>query len=80
MLHHESRVVEVPRVSRQAPFDRVYNGVLDDVHITRHARGEEPFRPARQPVGLLQEASGEEPMVHSYLSIYNILCENMGAG
>lgn len=80
MLHHESCVVEVPGVGRQAPVDRVHDGVLDDVHKTRHTSGEEPLCPARQPVGLLQEASGEEPMVHSYLSIYNILCENMGAG
>lgn len=72
-------MVEVPGVGGQAPVDRVHDGVLDDVHKSRHASREESLRPARQPVGLLQEASGEEPVVHSYLPIYNILCENMGA-
>ncbi len=72
-------MVEVPGVSGQAPVDGVHNGVLDDVHRARHASGEEPLRPARQPIGLHQEAPGEEPVVRSHLPVHNILCENMGA-
>lgn len=72
-------MIEVPGVGGQAPVDRIHDGVLDDIHKSRHATRKEPLCPARQSVGLLQEASGEKPVVHSYLSIHNILCENMGA-
>ncbi len=72
-------MVEVPGVGGQAPVDRVHDGVLDDVHRARHSGGEEPLCPARQPIGLHQEASGEEPVVRSHLTVHNVLCENMGA-
>lgn len=72
-------MVEVPRVGCQAPVDRIHDGVLNDVHTARHASREEAFRPARQPVGLHQEASGEKPVVRSNLPVHNVLCENMGA-
>lgn len=52
-------MVEVPGVGGQASVDGVYDGVLDDVHRARHASGEEPLCPARQPIGLRQESSGE---------------------
>lgn len=72
-------MVEVPSVGCQAPVDRIHDRVLDDIHIARHARREEPLRPARQPIGLHQEASGEKPVVRSNLPVHNILCEDMGA-
>lgn len=78
--HHESCVVEVPGVSGQAPVDWVHDGVLDYINTARHASREEAFCPARQPVGLHEEASGEEPVVRCHLSVHNVLCENMGAG
>lgn len=77
--HHESCVVEVPGVRGHAPVHGVHDGVLNDVHRARHAGGEEPLRPARHPVGLHQQASGEEPVVRRYLPVHDILCENMGA-
>lgn len=73
-------MVEVPGVGGQAPVDRVHDGVLDDVDAPRHAGGEEALCPARQPVGLHQEAPGEEPVVRSHLAVHDVLCENMGAG
>lgn len=59
MPHHESRVVKIPGVGSQAPADRVHDGVFDNVHTARHPGGEEPFCPARQSIGLHQEASRE---------------------
>lgn len=72
-------MVEVPGIGGQAPVDRVDDGVLDDVHRARHASREYPLCPARQPIGLHQEASGEETVVRSHLPIHNVLRENMGA-
>lgn len=72
-------MVEVPSVRGQTPLHRIYDGVLHDVYGARHAGREEPLRPARQPVGFHQEASGEEPVVRRQLSVNHILCENMGA-
>lgn len=72
-------MVEVPGIGGQAPVDRVYNRVLNDVHTARHAGGEEPLCPARHSIGFLQEASGEKSMVRSHLPVHNVLCENMGA-
>lgn len=72
-------MVEVPCVSGQAPVDRVHNGVLDNVHRARDAGGEELFCPARKPIGLREEASGEKPMVRSHLPVHDVLCENVGA-
>lgn len=66
-------MVEVPSVGGQAPVDGVHDGVLDDVHRARHAAGEETLRPARKPIGLHQEASGEEPVVRGYLPVHNVL-------
>lgn len=72
-------MVEVPGVDGQTPVDRVHDGVLDDVHRARDAGGEQTLGPARQPIGLHQEASGEKPVVRSHLPVHNVLCENMGA-
>lgn len=72
-------MVEVPGVGGQAPVDGVHDGVLDDVHRAGHAGGEQALCPARKPIGLHQEASGEEPVVRSHLPVHNVLCENMGA-
>lgn len=77
--HHESCVVEVPSVSCQTPINRIHDGVLNNVHTARHASREEPLCPARQPIGLHQEASGEKPVVRSYLPVHNVFCEDMGA-
>lgn len=72
-------MVKIPGVGGQAPVDRVHNGVLNDVHRARHSGRKEALCPARQPVGLHQEASREQPVVRSHLPVHNILCENMGA-
>lgn len=72
-------MVEVPGVGGQAPCDRVHDGVLDDVDTTGHVGGEEPLRPARQPMSLGEETSGEEPVVHGHRPVHNVLCENMSA-
>lgn len=72
-------MVEVPGVGGQLPVDGVHDGVLDDVHTARHAGGEDPLRPARKPIGLHQEASGEQPVVRGHLPVHNVLCEDMGA-
>lgn len=58
--HHDFCMVEIPGVGGQAPVDGIHDGVLDDVHGARHAGREETLCPTRQPIGLHQEASGEE--------------------
>lgn len=75
--HHDFSVVEVPGVGGHAPADRVHDGVLHDVHRARHAGREEPLRPARQQIGLHQEAPGQEALVRSHLPVHDVLCENM---
>lgn len=72
-------MVEVPGVGGQAAVDRVYDGILDNVHRAGHAAGEERLRPARQPVGLHQQASGEKTVIRCHLSVDNVLCKDVGA-
>lgn len=72
-------MVEVPGVGGQAPVYRINNGVFNNVHRARHAGGEDMLRPARQSIGLHQEASGKKPVVLSHLPVHNILRENMSA-
>lgn len=72
-------MVKIPGIGSQAPVDRVHDGVLNDVHRARHPGGEEPLCPARQSIGLHQEASREKPVVRSHLPVHNVLCEDMGA-
>lgn len=80
LLHrHEGGVVQVPGVGGQASGDRVNDGVLHDVDGARHPGGKEALGPARQPIGLHQEASGEKPVVRRHLPVHDILRENMCA-
>lgn len=72
-------MVEVPGVGCQTPVDGVNDGVLDDVYTPRHAGREEGLRPARQPIGLHQEASRKKPVVRSHLPVHDVLSENMCA-
>lgn len=73
-------MVEVPSVGCQTAADRVHDGVLHNVHGARHASGEEALGPARQPVGLGEEPSGEEPVVCGHLAVHDVLRENVSAG
>lgn len=72
-------MVEVPGIGGQAPVDGVYDGVFDNVHRAGHATGEEWLRPARQPVGLHQQASREKTVVRCHLSVHDVLCEDVSA-
>lgn len=72
-------MVEVPGVGGQAALDGVHDGVLDDVDGARHAAWEERLCPARQPVGLHEEAPRQEKVVRRHLPVHHVLCEDMGA-
>ncbi|KAG9344146.1 hypothetical protein JZ751_012628 [Albula glossodonta] len=45
----------------------------------RQVGGEEPLSPTGEPVGLGQEAAGQEPVVLCHLTENHVLCENMCA-
>ena len=72
-------MVEVPGEGGQALGQRVNDGVLHDVDGAGHVGGEHLLGPARQAVGLGEEASGEKPVVGGDLPIDHILREHMCA-
>lgn len=72
-------MVKVPGVGGQGAVDGVHDGVLNDVDRARHSAWEEGLGPARQPVGLHEEAARQEEVVRRHLPVYHIFCENVGA-
>ena len=76
---HEGGVVEVPGEGGQALGHRINDGVLHDVDGAGQVGGEHLLGPARQAVGLGEEAPGEQPVVCCDLPVDHVLCEHMGA-
>lgn len=72
-------MVEVPGVGGQGAVNGVYDGVLDDVDRARHSAWEERLGPARQSVGLHEEAPREKEIVSRHLPVYHIFREDVGA-
>lgn len=72
-------MVEVPGVGGQGAVDRVHNRVLNDVDRARHSAWKERLGPARQPVGLHEEAPGQEEVVRCHLPVYHVFREDVGA-
>lgn len=72
-------MVEVPGVGGQCAVDGVHDGVLDDVDRARHPAWEEGLGPARQPVGLHEEAPRQQEVVRCHLPVHHIFREDVGA-
>lgn len=72
-------MVEVPGVGGQGAFGGVHDGVLDDVDGARHSAWEERLGPARQAVGLHEEAPRQEEVVRRHLPVHHILRKDVGA-
>lgn len=73
-------MVQVPSERGQGPADRVQDRVLHDVDGTRQVGGKEPLGPAWQPVGLGQEAPGEQAVIRGDLTVHHIFSQHVGAG
>lgn len=72
-------MVEVPGVGGQGALDGIHYGVLDDEDRARHSAWEERLGPARQSVGLHEEAPRQEEVVRRHLPVYHIFREDVGA-